>query len=69
MKAGIYSEKEKVNGVSASIMCGKKAKLGTGLCEIVPDLDMFMQIDESKKDIEEIINDIDDMDLYEEDEL
>ena len=69
LKAGIYGQHEKVHGVSASIMCGKKANLGTGLCEIVPDLDAIMEIDEEKDDIEEIINDIDDMDLYEEDEL
>ena len=64
LQAGLYGEEEKVNGVSASIMCGKKATLGTGFCDILPDLDMFMEIDESKKDIEEIVNDIDDMDTY-----
>jgi DNA-directed RNA polymerase II subunit RPB1 len=39
LKAGAYSEKETTNGVSASIMLGKMARFGTGICDIVIDLD------------------------------
>ena len=37
IKAGIYCEKEKLVGVSASIMCGKKTKIGTGMCDLLQD--------------------------------
>lgn len=38
LKAGVYGEKETTNGVSASIMLGKVAKFGTGICDILYDL-------------------------------
>ena len=38
LKAGIYGEKETTNGVSASIMLGKMAKFGTGVCDIKVDI-------------------------------
>lgn len=37
LKAGIYGEKETTKGVSASIICGKVAPVGTGLCELMLD--------------------------------
>ena len=37
IKAGIYCEKEKLVGVSASIMCGKKTKIVTGMCDLLQD--------------------------------
>lgn len=39
LKAGVYGEIESTNGVSASIMCGKRSQIGTGLCSIMMDID------------------------------
>jgi DNA-directed RNA polymerase II subunit RPB1 len=35
LKAGVYAEDENIKGVSASIICGKVASIGTGLCDMV----------------------------------
>ena len=32
--AGVYGQDEKTTGISASIICGKVAKIGTGLCDL-----------------------------------
>ena len=37
--AAFYSEKEPVQAVSASIMCGKRSNVGSGFCNIVMDWD------------------------------
>lgn len=34
VKAGVYGEEDKTRGVSASIICGKMPKVGTGMCDI-----------------------------------
>lgn len=34
IKASVYGEVENTNGVSASVMCGKKSKIGTGLFDL-----------------------------------
>lgn len=34
LKAGLLGEKETIQGVSASIMCGKRSQIGTGLCDL-----------------------------------
>jgi len=34
LKAGVFGDVETTNGVSASIMCGKRSKIGTGLCDL-----------------------------------
>jgi DNA-directed RNA polymerase beta' subunit len=34
LKAGLFNEIETTNGVSASIMCGKPSKIGTGMCDL-----------------------------------
>lgn len=39
LKAGLYGQKEETRGVSASIICGKVAQIGTGLCELKIDVD------------------------------
>lgn len=39
LKAGAFGEKETTNGVSASIMLGKLAKFGTGICDVLIDVD------------------------------
>lgn len=38
MKAGVFSEKELVNGVSSSILCGARSSVGTGLIDVKPQL-------------------------------
>lgn len=35
LKAGIYSDCETTNGVSAAVMVGKRARTGTGLCDLL----------------------------------
>jgi DNA-directed RNA polymerase II subunit RPB1 len=40
-KAGAFSEKENTNGVSASIMLGKLARFGTGICDVLVDVDQL----------------------------
>lgn len=39
LQAGFHTEKEYIHGVSASIICGKKPRIGTGLCDLLVDLD------------------------------
>lgn len=38
LNAAFFSEKEPIKGVSASIICGKRSRMGTGLCDLVMDL-------------------------------
>jgi DNA-directed RNA polymerase beta' subunit len=38
LNAAFFSEKEMIKGVSASIICGKRSKMGSGLCDLVMDL-------------------------------
>jgi hypothetical protein len=38
LKAGVYGQKEATTGVSASIICGKRANIGSGVCEIMMDV-------------------------------
>lgn len=35
IKAGFYSEKDPLHSISSNIMCGKKSKIGTGMCEVI----------------------------------
>jgi DNA-directed RNA polymerase beta' subunit len=44
LKAAIYGDKEPTIGVSSSIICGKRPKMGSGLCEIHMDLDALQDI-------------------------
>lgn len=39
LNAAFFSEKEMIRGVSASIICGKRSRMGTGICELVMDLE------------------------------
>lgn len=39
LKAGIYGEKELINGVSGAIICGKVSNVGTGLCDLIYNAD------------------------------
>jgi len=38
LKAGVNGQTDDTNGVSASIICGKRANIGTGVCEIMMDV-------------------------------
>lgn len=42
LKAGVYGQQEPTRGVSASIICGKTASIGTGLCELRMNMDMLL---------------------------
>ena len=37
IKAGVFGEKDKLNGVSSNIMMGQTIKAGTGMCDILLD--------------------------------
>ena len=39
LKAGVFGQEETTKGVSASIICGKKPKIGTGYCQVSIDLE------------------------------
>ena len=39
LKAGVFGDIESCNGISASIMCGKRSKIGTGLCDLLYNID------------------------------
>lgn len=38
LKAGFFSETETTQDVSASIICGKRPNIGTGLCDVLLDI-------------------------------
>lgn len=41
LNAGAFGQEEPVKGVSSSIVCGKRANMGTGLCSLAMDLEML----------------------------
>ena len=45
INAGFFTETDHIDGVSASIMCGVNARIGTGIIDTIPDLDMITQIE------------------------
>ena len=44
--AAFYSEREPVQAVSASIMCGKRSNIGSGICKLVMDWEKILQAKE-----------------------
>jgi DNA-directed RNA polymerase beta' subunit len=42
LKAAFFSDKEATNDVSASIICGKRPQIGTGLCQLLLDFENFL---------------------------
>lgn len=42
LKAGFFSERETTTDVSASIICGKRPNVGTGLCDVLLDMDRML---------------------------
>jgi len=43
MKAGVFGQEEPTTGVSASIICGKQARIGTGVCDLTMDIDKIIK--------------------------
>ena len=41
LKAGVFGDTEPAKGVSASIMCGKRSSIGTGLCSLIFDKSQY----------------------------
>lgn len=60
LKAGLYGEDEIMMSVSSAIMCGRKAKIGTQLCEIMIDVEQFNREDETPN-TQDSDNDIDNL--------
>lgn len=42
-KAGVFGQDETTKGVSASIICGKKSSIGTGMCELTMDMKKILE--------------------------
>lgn len=42
LKAAFFSEKERTTDISASIICGKRSNIGTGLCDLHLDLSKML---------------------------
>jgi DNA-directed RNA polymerase II subunit RPB1 len=60
IKAGIFSEKDNLSGVSSNIMMGQTIKSGTGLCNILLDEEIMSKNSMDMEDeYEETITDID----------
>ena len=60
IKAGIFSEKDNLKGVSSNIMMGQKIKSGTGLCEIFIDEEQLIN---NIPELENIIDEEDDINI------
>ena len=60
IKAGIFSEKDNLTGVSSNIMMGQKIKSGTGLCEIFIDEEQLIN---NISEFENIINEEEDINI------
>ena len=79
IKAGIFGEKDKLNGVSSNIMMGQTIKAGTGMCDILLDerklveglqdinltADDFIEVTESN--INNLLEDSDEENMIEDD--
>jgi DNA-directed RNA polymerase II subunit RPB1 len=46
--AGSYAEKDVLQSVSANIMCGKRAEIGSGMCGVRMDWDVILANDKKK---------------------
>ena len=56
VKAGIFAELDKINGVSASVMCGQIANAGTGCTDILIDEDKLPISDVAPKEPEVLLD-------------
>jgi len=41
LKAGTYGETDVMTGCSASVMCGRPSRCGTGICDLVPNIELL----------------------------
>jgi DNA-directed RNA polymerase subunit A" len=58
IKSGVFGETEKIIGVSASIIMGKQAKIGTGICDVLLDISNYvdnLNITDTKKIIKNVV--------------
>ena len=53
LSAGVYGIDEPAKGVSASIICGKRAGIGTGLCSLQMDMKKIFPIKEDEEEIKQ----------------
>ena len=56
LRAGAYGQKEATKGVSASIICGKRANIGTGVCELMMDVKALPKSVRLFHDVKESMN-------------
>ena len=64
IKAGIFSEKDNLKGVSSNIMMGQTIKSGTGLCNIMMDEDYLLKELKSQDSFEDEFDEIDEDNIY-----
>jgi len=53
LKAGVFGQEEPTRGVSASIICGKIAPIGTGMCDLAMDVSKLASVKEESEDEDE----------------
>lgn len=53
LKAGVFGQEEPTRGVSASIICGKRAPIGTGMCDLAMDVQKMLSVVKEESDTEE----------------
>jgi DNA-directed RNA polymerase beta' subunit len=49
LKAGVFGQEEPTRGVSASIICGKIAPIGTGMCDLAMDIRKLSAVKEESE--------------------
>lgn len=47
LNAAFFSENEAIRGVSASIICGKRSRMGTGLCDLIMNMNVIEHNDQT----------------------
>ena len=57
MNAALFGERECTDGVSASIICGKLGKFGTGVCELRIDVSKLVEDEVMEELVFEIVDD------------
>ena len=62
IKAGIFSEKDNLKGVSSNIMMGQRIKSGTGICDIYLDEEEMYKYNESSESDNTLYEDEDNID-------
>lgn len=50
LDAGVYGQEEPIKGPSAAIICGKRAPVGTGLCNLEVDVEKLLTIKEEEEE-------------------